>query len=331
MGAWVEVIALGGTIASTPRPDGQGVVPGLTAEDLIAAVPGLADLGPIRARTLARVPSVEIGLGLLRDLAALIRQLEAEGAAGVVVTQGTDTIEETSYALDLLHEGRIPVVVTGAMRHPSLPGPDGPANLAAAVACAADPAFRDQGVQVVFDDTIHAASWVQKRDTTATGAFWSPAPLGWIAEGRPALRVRRPHPRPPAIRIPDAVSMPFVPILKSSLDDPPRLLDAALQVGAAGLVVELSGGGHAAASWAEALEDAARRVPVVFASRTRGGRVLTRTYGQPGAEIDLIRRGLVPAGDLDALKARLLLAFLILAGQPDHFADLSQLSWRTAA
>ena len=72
-------------------------------------------------------------------------------------------------------------------------------------------------------------------------------------------------------------------------------------------------------------------MPVVFASRTRGGRVLNRTYGQPGAEIDLIRRGLIPTGDLDALKARLLLAFLIQAGQPDRFADLSLLSWRTAA
>lgn len=329
MEAWVEVIALGGTIASTPRPDGQGVVPGLTAEDLIAAVPGLGDLGPIRARTLARLPSVEIGLDLLRDLAALIRDLEAAGAAGVVVTQGTDTIEETAYALDLLHDGHCPVVVTGAMRHPSLPGPDGPANLAAAVACAADPGCRNQGVLVVFDDEIHAAPWVQKRDTSATGAFWSPSPLGWMAEGRPALRAGRP--RPPAIRLPAAGSMPFVPILKPGLDEPPVMMEAALRAGAAGLVVELSGGGHAAAAWTEALEDAARRVPVVFASRTRGGRVLTRTYGQPGAEIDLIRRGLVPSGDLDALKARLLLAFLILSGETGRFADLSLLSWRTAA
>lgn len=328
MDAWVEVIALGGTIASTPRRDGQGVEPGLSADDLVAAVPGLADLAPIRARTLARLPSIEIGLPLLRDLSALIQRLEAEGAAGVVVTQGTDTIEETSFALDLLHGGHIPVIVTGAMRHPSLPGPDGPANLAAAVACAADPACRDQGVLVAFDDTIHAASWVQKRDTTATGAFWSPSPLGWLAEGRPALRSRRQRTR--ALDLP-AGDLPFVPILKPGLDESPRLLEAALQAGAAGLVLELSGGGHATSAWADTLESAARRVPVVFASRTRGGRVLTRTYGQAGAEIDLIRRGLIPAGDLDALKARLLLALLILANQPERFSERSLLSWRTEA
>ena len=163
-----------------------------------------------------------------------------------------------------LHGGRIPVIVTGAMRHPSLPGPDGPANLAAAVACAADPTCRDQGVLVAFDDTIHAASWVQKRDTTATGAFWSPSPLGWLAEGRPALRSRRQ--RTLALDLP-AGDLPFVPILKPGLDELPRLLDAALHAGAAGLVLELSGGGHATSVWADALESAARHVPVVFARR----------------------------------------------------------------
>ncbi len=77
MDSWVEVVALGGTIASTPRRDGQGVEPGLSAEDLIGAVPGLADLASIRARTLARLPSIEIGLPLLRDLSSLIESLES--------------------------------------------------------------------------------------------------------------------------------------------------------------------------------------------------------------------------------------------------------------
>lgn len=325
----VEVIALGGTIASKPRPDGQGVIPGLTADDLLEAVPAVRTLARIGARTLASLPSVEIDLPLLMRLSALIASLCAEGVTGVVITQGTDTIEETAYLLDLLHRGDCAVVVTGAMRHPSLPGPDGPANLAAAVACAASPAARGQGVLVVFDDQIHAAPWVQKRDTTATGAFWSPAPLGWLAEGQPCFRFRRP--RGPVLAPSDGTALPFVPILKPGLDEPPRMVEAALAAGAAGLVAELSGGGHGTAAWAEALGHAAARVPVVFASRTRGGRVLTRTYGQPGAEIDLMARGLVPAGDLDALKARLLLALLIATGQPDRFADHALISWRTAA
>lgn len=322
----VEVIALGGTIACVPAAAGEGVAPGLTAADLLAAVPGVSDLARIGGRNLANVPSTEIDLPLLFALHAAIEAHEAEGVAGVVVTQGTDTIEETSFVLDLLRAGEMPVVVTGAMRNPSLPGPDGAANLYAAIACAADPAFRNQGALVAFDDAIHAAAWVQKRDTSATGAFQSPAPVGWMAEGRPVLRA--PVSRRPAIAVPADVAVPFVPILKPGLGDDARIVPAMLDLGAAGIVLELAGGGHAAASWLDALTHAAERVPVIFSSRTRGGRVLSRTYGQPGAEIDLARRGLRGAGDLDALKARLLLLLLLMAGTPDRFAELSDLSWR---
>ncbi len=325
----VEVVALGGTIASTPGPHGSGVVPSLTAADLLAAVPAAGLLADLGARNLSNVPSTEINLPLVFKLAATIRGHEAEGVAGVVVTQGTDTIEETAYALDLLHVGEMPVVVTGAMRHPTLPGPDGPANLYAAVACAADPAFRGQGVLVTLDDVVHSAAWVQKRDTTATGAFWSPAPLGWLVEGRPVLRA--PGPRRPALSMPDDVAIPFVPILKPGLNDPPHLVPASLEAGAAGIVAELAGGGHVAAAWANALGEAAQRVPVVFASRTRGGRLLSRTYGQTGAEIDLLKRGLRGAGDLDALKARLTLVLLVMASAADRLTEFTDLSWRPAA
>ena len=322
----VEVIALGGTIASTPGADKTGVVPSLTAADLLAAVPTAGLLADLDARNLSNVPSTEIGLPLLLELVAAIRACEAEGATGVVVTQGTDTIEETAFVLDLLFGSEMPVVVTGAMRHPTLPGPDGPANLYAAVACAADAAFRGQGVLVALDDTIHSAGWVQKRDTTSTGAFWSPAPVGWVVEGRPVLRA--PVPRHPTFAVAKDAPIPFVPILKPGLDDPPCLVPAALDAGAAGMVVELAGGGHAAATWADALDKAAQAVPIVFASRTRGGRVLSRSYGQAGAEIDLLRRGLWGAGDLDALKARLTLVLLIMSGTPERFPDFTDLSWR---
>lgn len=322
----VEVIALGGTIACVPAAAGAGVAPGLTAEDLVAAVPGVADLAQIGSRNLANVPSTEIDLPLLFALRDAIAVHEAEGVAGVVVTQGTDTIEETSFALDLLHGGDMTVVVTGAMRNPSLPGPDGAANLYAAIACAADSAFRGQGALVAFDDAVHAAAWVQKRDTSTTGAFQSPAPVGWMAEGRPVLRA--PVSRRPAIAVSTDAAVPFVPILKPGIGDDPRLVSAALDLGAAGLILELAGGGHTVASWTDTLSRAAERVPVIFTSRTRGGRVLSRTYGQPGAEIDLLGRGLRGAGDLDALKARLLLILLLMAGTADRFQDYCDLSWR---
>ncbi|MBW7922667.1 MAG: asparaginase [Rubellimicrobium sp.] len=320
----VEIIALGGTIACAPQGAGGGVAPGLTAAELTAAVPALADVAAVGARNLANVPSTEIDLPLLLRLAQAIRTHETEGVAGVVVTQGTDTIEESAFVLDVLHGGAIPVVVTGAMRNPSLPGADGPANLLAAVTCAAAPSCRDLGAFVAFDDMLHAGAWVQKRNTSTTGAFWSPAPLGWMAEGVPALYAR--PARRAALEVPAGAAVPFVPILKPGLSDPPHLVQAALDAGAAGLVLDLAGGGHVHSSWLDVLTGAARRIPVVFCSRTRGGRVLSCTYGQVGGEIDLMARGLTGSGDLDALKARLLLVLLLMAGQPDRFAAMTDLS-----
>lgn len=325
----VEIIALGGTIASRTRSDAEGVFPDLGAQDLVQTVPAIAGLAEIGARSFANLPSVEIDLPMLQRVTALIADLEAGGASGVVITQGTDTIEETAYALDLLHAGRCAVVVTGAMRNPALPGADGPANLYAAVACAASPALREAGTFVVLNDIIHAAAWVRKTDTSALGAFSSPAPVGWLAEGQPRLHARPLRRR--SIAVPPGAAVPLVPILKPGLGEPAGLVEAALGLGAQGIVVELSGGGHASAAWADALGQAAKRLPIVFASRTRGGRVLNRTYGQPGAEIDLLRRGLIPAGDLDALKARVLLQLLIMANASGAFSEYSTLDWRMAS
>lgn len=323
----IEIIALGGTIACAPDAAASGVAPSLTGADLVAAVPQLETVARVGARNLSNLPSTEIGLPLVIDLSAAIRAHQAEGVAGVVVTQGTDTIEETAFLLNLLHQGPMPVVVTGAMRNPSLPGADGPANLLSAVVCAADPQCRDLGVIVALDDVIHQAAWVQKRDTSSTAAFWSPAPLGWMTEGRPALYAR--PPRGQTFDLPQGAPLPFVPILKPGLSDPPLLVDACLDAGAAGLVLDLAGGGHVLSAWLNPLTEAAKRIPVVFSSRTRGGRVLARTYAQVGGEIDLLNRGLMGSGDLDALKARLVLMLALMTGTPDRFGDFTDLSWRS--
>lgn len=320
----VEIIALGGTIACAPDASTLGVAPALTGADLAVAVPQLHAVAEIGARNLSNLPSTEIDLPLLFELAAAIRAHEDDGVSGVVVTQGTDTIEETAFLLHLLHRGSIPVVVTGAMRNPSLPGADGPANLFAAVACAADAKCRDLGVIVVFDDVIHSAAWVQKRDTASTGAFWSPAPMGWMTESSPALYAR--PQRGATFDIPQAASLPFVPILKPGLSDTPLLLDACLNVGASGLVLDLAGGGHVHSSWLNPLTAVSERIPVVFSSRTRGGRVLSQTYGQVGGEIDLLNRGLKGSGDLDALKARLVLMMALMTDVPARFAEFTDLS-----
>jgi len=234
--------------------------------------------------------------------------------AGVVITQGTDTIEETSFALDLLVRAPRPVVVTGAMRNPTLAGPDGPANLLAAVQVAAAPEAVGLGTLVVLNDEIHAARFVRKTHTSSPATFRSltAGPLGWMAEGHPRIALRL-----PALEgIPAGVcgEVPAVALLKCALGDDCRLVAQMEKLGYAGLVFEGFGGGHVPAHVVPALEDLAARLPVVLASRTGGGEMLQETYGFPGSERDLLSRGLIPAGFLDGLKARILVSLLLASG-----------------
>jgi L-asparaginase len=121
-----------------------------------------------------RLPGASLDFATLTDLAAAVSEAVEQGAAGTVVTQGTDTIEETSFLLDLYHRHDAPLVVTGAMRNPAMAGADGPANLLAAVVTAADSSARGRGVLVVLNDEIHAARRVRKTNTTSVGTLSYP-------------------------------------------------------------------------------------------------------------------------------------------------------------
>src|SRR6516162_5467199 len=140
----IAVFSTGGTIASKRSVDGAAS-PNLTADDLVAAVPQLADVASIEAVSFRQVASSELTVSDLIELAERIRHAVADGATGTVITQGTNTIEETSFVLDLLWDRAEPIVVTGAMRHSGLPGADGPANLLASAVVAASPLARNLG------------------------------------------------------------------------------------------------------------------------------------------------------------------------------------------
>jgi len=310
----VVVFGLGGTIAMTASDSG-GVVPTLSPQQLLDAVPGLDDLGiELDVVAFRSRPGASLTFDDLLELAAAIRETLARGATGVVVTQGTDTIEETAFLLDLLHDQPHPVVVTGAMRNPTLAGADGPANLLAAVEVAASPKTRDLGCLVVLADEIHAAARVRKTHSTSPATFASPngGPLGYLIEGVPTVIVRRlaRHviPVPPA-----AGSSPRVGLYTATFGDDGALIsDAAARLD--GLVIAGFGVGHVPDSWLDVLTDLAVRIPVVLASRTGAGPVLAATYGFPGSERDLISRGLIPAGLLDPYKARVLLHLALATG-----------------
>ena len=309
----IVVCGLGGTIAMTATGDG-GVAPALSAGDLVAAVPGLAALGlALDLVDIAKVPSASLRPADVIALSRRIGTLLAEGADGIVVTQGTDTLEECAYLLDLLHDRPEPVVVTGAMRNPLQAGADGPANLLAALTVAADPGARGRGVLVAFTDEIHAAARVRKTHTTSAAAFRSATggPVGALVEGK--ARFWYGATRRLVLPRPAGSGLPRVPLIFATLGADEPELDRP----ADGLVVAAFGAGHLPEWWVAPLDALAARIPVVLASRTMAGPVLTGTYSYPGSERDLLGRGLIPAGLLDPAKARILLLTVLAAGG-DH-------------
>jgi len=311
--AKVTVLGMGGTIAMTRTPAG-GVEPALSAADLVAAVPGLSEVpADIEVIDVRRLPGASLTFDDVREVYDAAASAYAAGADGAVVTQGTDSIEETAYLLDLWHGGPQPLVVTGAMRNPAQAGHDGPANLLAAIGTALAPQARDRGVMVVLADQIHAAARVRKTHATSLCAFTSPngGPLGQLIEGRPWFAAppggRLTVPLPP----PDARDK--VGLMLVCLGDQGELLHG-IGDGLNGLVVAGMGVGHVPAPLAPVLQDIAGKIPVVLATRTGAGPVLTATYAFPGSERDLRDRGLIPAGLLDPLKARILLLACLRAG-----------------
>jgi len=309
----VLLVSLGGTITMTAGESG-GIVPTLTAADLIAGVPGIARVAELETASPLRLPSASLGLDDLLTLARLLNERLAGDIDGAVVIQGTDTIEETAFVLDLLVDSVKPVVVTGAMRGPAAAGADGPANLLAATLAATSAEAGGLGTLVCLNDQLHAARFVQKSHTALPSAFTSPltGPIGLLAEGRVCIHAR--PTRTPPLALPAYGADAPVALLKIALGDDGRLLPALPALGYRGCVLEGAGAGHVPAAVAPLVGDLAAAMPVVLSSRVHAGPAFTRTYGYAGSEIDLLGRGALSAGFLSGLKARLLLTLLLRGG-----------------
>src|SRR5215469_13891876 len=278
----IRLIGMGGTIAFGSVP--EGAVPQLDAADLIAELGSVA--AGIEPLDLTNVSSIALRDEHLLALARAVDESIASGFGAIVITHGTDTMEETAYLLALaINRGRTAVVLTGAMRHHDLEGYDGLANLRAALIAARTPGMADLGPVVVMSDEIHAARFVTKSHATSPGAFTSrPGPLGQVSESEAALWLR--------------------PVYS-------------VYSGPDGVVIEGFGGGHLPPALLDGLDQAvARGIPTVVASRCGDGPTLLETYAVPGTEIDLQARGAVMAGTISAVKARLRLAVAIAAGYP---------------
>ena len=307
----VTVFSLGGTIAMPGS--GHGVKPTLAAADLIKGVAGLDGVARLDAQAMFAAPSVDLTYADIAKVAAAIGEALAGGADGVVVTQGTDTLEETAFLLDLLLPAGAPVVVPGAMRNPTLAGADGPANLLAAVRVAASPDAAGLGVVVVANDEIHAARYVRKLHVSRPSSFASPTlgPIGWIVEDRVRIALRPASPTP---TLDWSDPAPLVPLLTVSFSMDARELAALDHPEVCGAVIAGAGSGHVPSAFVEPLEALADRLPVILASRVGAGETYRQTYAYAGGEIDLVRRKLIPGGYLDPAKARILLTLLLGAG-----------------
>ena len=306
----VTVLSAGGTIAMA----GPLARPALDVAALVAAIPALAGVPDLRTRSVVELPGAHLGAA---DALALARAALAETAAGrgVVITHGTDTLEETAVLCDVLHARPEPIVLTGAIRPSGAPGADGPANLLDAVMAAGAPETAGLGAIVCFAGELHAARAVRKVASTSPAAFGSPAtgPIGSVAEGRVriAARPRRPDP----LALPGSIDA-HVPIVPTFLGDDGAGLRGALRDGAGGLVFVALGGGHVAPAVLGALRAAAAAMPVAVTLRPERAVLLRETYGFEGAEGDVRASGALAAGSLSPQAARMIVLAGLGAGAP---------------
>lgn len=290
--------------ASTSSSGGQGMVPSLDAAALISAVPSLTEIAEIRAESLAQIGSANLSFCQIQNVC---ERAEAGPAHGFVVTQGTDTLEETAFLASLLYHGDNPLVFTGAMRTPDQLSADGPLNLFNAVLAASG---LEGGVYVVMNGDIHDPWHVSKGHTSDVSSFTSGeiGPVGYMVEG--AMHLRGHEQLAPLEPLRGGMPRP-VALLQAGLGADTALLSQVVAAGYEGLVLEAFGAGHLSEDWADAAAEIAQDIPVILSSRCPNGTVFEGTYGYRGAEMDLIGRGLVPSGQIKSRKARLLLSVLL--------------------
>ena len=311
----VRILTTGGTIASLPDPESGAKRPAVSGEELVSGVRGLERVADVQVEEVASLSSWNLTPTHMLAVARRAGEALAEpGIDGVVVTHGTDTLEETAFLTDLTLRSEGPVVFTGAMRSPDELSADGPRNLLNAVRVASAPDARGAGAVVAMNDEIHAARWVRKLDSGLASAFGSPrhAAIGRVTpnslelQGLPARGFTS---DPPEELSHDVALVSAYPGMDGAV------IEAVLEAtGAAGLVVEGTGSGNVPGGAVGSIRSAVEAgLPVIVATRVPGG--ATRSgYGSPGGGAELRELGAVVAGPLSAGKARLLLMVLLARG-----------------
>jgi L-asparaginase len=307
----VVVVSTGGTIAMRPDPATGKLVPAVSGDELVEML-AWPEAPPLELDDFASVPSFDMHGALALSLARRVNEHAARpDVAGVVVTHGTDTMEESVYLIDRLLTSEKPVVLTGAQRGADERDSDGPRNLRDAISIAASRETVGLGAAIAFAGEIHAAREARKVHTSALRAFDSPGygPVGHVDAGTVAIR-RRPGRRSP-LPVPERLAP--VDLIRLYAGSDARFLRASLDSGARAIVVEGTGRGNANEQVLEGVREAAAAgVPLVVCSRCLAGRV-EPVYGRGGGR-DLADAGALFAGDLAGSKARVLLQVALGGG-----------------
>jgi L-asparaginase len=315
----IVLMTTGGTIAGAAdaRSEPGGYTAGTVGGDaLLASVPGILERADVIVEPCLALDSKNMQPNDWLTVAHAARELlEREDVAGLVVTHGTDTLEETALFLDLLLPAGKPLVVTGAMRPSDAVSADGPANLLDAVRVAIDPASHGRGVLVVFAEDILPARGVAKTHAHRTGAF--AAADGPEGATRPAVRYfRAPAERGDPLPWPDG-DLPPVGIVHMAAGTPPEVMGALVGLGMRGLVLALTGNGSVADAWVEPIRKLTREgIPVVRSSRCGRGHIALR-------RID-VELGTMAGGSLSPAQARAALMLALAGGDATQFARIAQ-------
>jgi L-asparaginase len=309
----IAIIFTGGTISMRSSKKSGGAVPAFRGRDILKLLPVINKNFKIDVHDFGQFPGPHITPEMMLEISSIAQKYLAKAdIKGVIVTHGTDTLEETAYFLDLTIKSAKPVVVVGAMKDCTELGWDGPANLMGAARTAVSPDAGNKGVLVFLNNTINSAGEVTKTSTDSFETFRSPdlGPLGWVDQDR-VLFYRQPMYREhyPVRRI-----EPRVDLFKMAVGMDSRLLKYAVDSGARGLVVEGMGRGNIPPAVVPGIEYAiGKKIPVILCSRCIGGRVLG-TYAYPGGGAQLIKKGVILGGHLPGQKARIKLMILLGRG-----------------
>jgi len=295
----VYVIGTGGTISGGVDP-ATGQARSLTAKDLVALVPTLKGKVDIEEEDFIRIGSSAMTPEIQFRLAQRVQDLfkTRKDLSGIVITHGTDSLEETAYLLDLIVDDPRPVVFAAAQRPPRVSDSDGPRNLEGAVRTAIAPAARDKGVLIVLNEDIHSARFVEKTHSIAVESFQSgkKGMLGTVDTGR-VIFYNAPMNR---VTIPATVVVPQVDLVRLVAGDQGKYINHSIETKASGIVIEAFGRGNMPRPVSDAVRKAREAgLSVVIVSRTDEGRVEISD--------ELMRSGVISGEDLDGLKARILL------------------------